>query len=89
MHVEDLIEVERQLGYRYEVDDEKLEHYQWVCPKCRCATVVLAQGSLWEQARGGSHLALTAEAHPPSPTFANPGLGQGPLSGQDADNFHP
>ncbi|AWV90057.1 MFS transporter [Bradymonas sediminis] len=89
MHVEDLIEVERQLGYRYEVDDEKIEHYQWVCPKCRRATVALAQGSLWEQARGGAHLAPTGEANPPSPTFANPGLGQGPLSSQDADNFHP
>lgn len=47
MHVEDLITVERQLGYRYESDDSVYEHYQWTCPRCRRLLVGLAQGSLW------------------------------------------
>lgn len=46
MHVEDLIGVERQLGYRYEVPGT-VEHYQWVCPRCRRAILALAQGGLW------------------------------------------
>jgi len=33
MHIEDLIGVERKLGYRYEVDGPT-EHYQWICPPC-------------------------------------------------------
>jgi hypothetical protein len=52
MHVEDLIVVERQLGYRYEVHDGKTEHYQWICPRCRRLMLGLAQGALWAQARG-------------------------------------
>jgi hypothetical protein len=44
MHVEDLITVEQQLGYRYELPDG---HYQWVCPRCRRALFGLAQGALW------------------------------------------
>jgi hypothetical protein len=31
MHAEDLIAVERELGYRYEVAGD-VEHYQWICP---------------------------------------------------------
>jgi hypothetical protein len=52
MHVEDLITVERQLGYRYELGGEG--HYQWVCPRCRRALLALAQGDLWagQQASG-------------------------------------
>lgn len=46
MHVEDLIEVERKLGFRYEMANEA-EHYQWICPKCRRAMLTLAQGRLW------------------------------------------
>jgi hypothetical protein len=30
MHIEDLIEVERKLGYRYEIPGSEAEHYQWV-----------------------------------------------------------
>ena len=33
MHVEDLIEVERELGYRYEMAGPATEHYQWICPR--------------------------------------------------------
>ena len=35
MHIQDLITVERQLGYRYETKDSATEHYQWICPRCR------------------------------------------------------
>jgi hypothetical protein len=51
MHVEDLIAVERQLGYRYEIPDSPQEHYQWICPPCRRALLGLAQGKLWAAAR--------------------------------------
>lgn len=46
MHVEDLIEVERKLGFRYELENEA-GHYQWICPQCRRALLALAQGRLW------------------------------------------
>ncbi len=48
MHVEDLIVVERQLGFRYELGGEA-EHYQRICPKCRRAMLALAQGRLWQR----------------------------------------
>ena len=48
MHVEDLIEVERQLGYRYEMQESPAEHYQWICPRCRRVSLALAQGRLWK-----------------------------------------
>lgn len=47
MHVRDLIEVERKLGYRYETDN-KAEHYQWICPQCRRRMLGVAQGEVWE-----------------------------------------
>jgi len=47
MHVEDLIEVERQLGYDYEMPGTAAGHYQRVCPRCRRAMLALAQGDLW------------------------------------------
>jgi hypothetical protein len=46
MHVEDLIAVERQLGYRYEVE-EASTHYQWICPPCRRALVCQEHTALW------------------------------------------
>jgi hypothetical protein len=42
--VRDLITVERQLGFRYELASG---HYQEVCPRCRRALFGLAQGALW------------------------------------------
>jgi nitrate reductase gamma subunit len=84
IHIADLIETERALGYHYESADRNVEHYQWICPRCRRALLALAQGRL---TRGG---ALTPARLPaPMPTYANPGLGQGPLSREDRDNFHP
>jgi hypothetical protein len=47
IHVEDLIEVERRLGYSYELDDPAREHYQHICPRCRRCLPALAQGRLW------------------------------------------
>lgn len=87
MHVEDLIAVERDLGYTYEVAGE-VEHYQWICPPCRRASFAMAQGLLWQGRRGGAPIALEAPAMP-APTYANPGLGEGPLGSEDAENFHP
>jgi hypothetical protein len=46
MHVEDLITVEGELGYRYEIEGAA-SHYQWICPACRRALVCLAHAALW------------------------------------------
>ena len=51
MHVEDLIEVERQLGYRYEMSQGPTGHYQRVCPRCRRLSLATAQGRLWNATR--------------------------------------
>ena len=47
MHVEDLIEVERQLGYQYDAPGAPIDHYQRVCPRCRRLLPAIAQGRLW------------------------------------------
>lgn len=85
MHVEDLIEVERQLGYRYEMTDSTIEHYQWICPPCRRSMVALAQGRLW---RGASADAVDVGGLTPTPTLGNTGQNQGPLGDEDRRNFH-
>jgi hypothetical protein len=46
LQINDLIEVERDLGYRYEVGGET-EHYQRICPSCRRRMIAIAQGELW------------------------------------------
>jgi hypothetical protein len=48
MHVEDLIVVQRQLGYRYDLPGSPVGHYQWICPRCRRALLGVAQGALWD-----------------------------------------
>jgi len=88
MHVIDLIEVERQLGYRYEIPGNDAEHYQWICPPCRRASFAMAQGLLWREHRGGAPMPSQA-GKLPRPVFANAGLGAGPLDAEDAENFHP
>ena len=46
--VRDLITVERELGFTYEMDASTgAEHYQQICPRCRRALFGLAQGALW------------------------------------------
>jgi hypothetical protein len=84
MHVTDLIQVERALGYHYDVEGEAIEHYQWICPPCRRAMLALAQGRL----RAGGTSARAQDAMP-MPVYANPGLGEGPLGEEDQRNFHP
>ncbi len=90
MHVEDLIRTEQSLGYRYNMDDSEVEHYQWICPPCRRALFALAQGQLREQQWGGAApLVSGAPLTVPTPTYVNPALGEGPLGEEDARNFHP
>jgi hypothetical protein len=45
--VRDLIAVERDLGFRYELPADR--HYQQVCPACRRALFGLSQGALWRE----------------------------------------
>ena len=56
MHVEDLKQVERELGIRYEsvrptVDTtgDRSAHYQDVCPTCRRKNLALTQDALWRR----------------------------------------
>ena len=84
MHVHDLIQVEQQLGYRYEAEQGALEHYQWVCPPCRRALLALAQGRL---RAGDESRARTLPA--PMPVYVNREIGEGPLGEEDRNNFHP
>jgi hypothetical protein len=57
--VADLIQVERELGYRYELGPAAasagLEHYQLVCPRCRRRAFALAQAP---HATGGAQHAV-------------------------------
>ncbi len=46
LHMDDLIVVEQQLGYRYELPDNPVDHYQRICPVCRRKMFALAQGRL-------------------------------------------
>jgi hypothetical protein len=52
MHVEDLIKVEGELGYSYEMPGHPARHYQRICPRCRRISMALAQGRLWQVGRG-------------------------------------
>src|SRR5690606_31777950 len=88
-HVEDLIETEERLGYRYTIPNQPAEHYQWICPPCRRAMFALAQGRLWMGHRGGVALAADDGAQASMPVYVNPGIGEGPLGPEDARNFHP
>jgi hypothetical protein len=47
LQVDDLIEIERRLGYRYETDAPGVDHYQRICPACRRSMLAIAQGRLW------------------------------------------
>jgi hypothetical protein len=56
MQVEDLIQVERDLGYQYQLPGMSAEHYQWICPRCRRSLLAIAQANLWLGIRGGEPL---------------------------------
>lgn len=88
LHAEDLIQVERALGYRYEVKDGATEHYQWVCPRCRRAMLVLAQGRLWQNEMGAEAIQIDAPPSLPQSSFGNSRIDFGPLGEEDAKNFH-
>jgi hypothetical protein len=45
--IRDLITVERELGFHYDMDDPHAGHYQWICPRCRRAMFGLSQGAMW------------------------------------------
>ena len=46
--VRDLVVVERQLGFSYQMDGSNgADHYQQICPRCRRALFGLAQGERW------------------------------------------
>jgi len=49
LQVNDLIEVERELGYDYESDVASVDHYQRICPSCRRSMLAIAQGRLWKR----------------------------------------
>jgi hypothetical protein len=53
IHVDDLIVVERELGYHYDWPEHSTGHYQHVCPACRRKLLALAQGHLWDAASQG------------------------------------
>jgi hypothetical protein len=46
--IRDLITVEHELGFRYEMSG-RASHYQQICPACRRAMFGLAQGALWRE----------------------------------------
>ena len=47
LQVRDLMAVEKQLGFDYQTAKGDLDHYQWICPRCRRAMFGLAQGRIW------------------------------------------
>lgn len=89
MHVQDLMQVERQLGYRYDMENGAVDHYQWICPPCRRALFALSQARLWRGRRGGTALARDGQMPVPTPVHVNPAKGAGPLGEEDRRNFHP
>ncbi|MCC6730264.1 MAG: MFS transporter [Chthonomonadales bacterium] len=89
MHVEDLIDAQRGLGFQYEMPGSPVEHYQWICPHCRRALIGIAQGAAANRGQAALLETGLAPAPIPRPTYANPGLGQGPLGEEDRRNYHP
>jgi hypothetical protein len=52
MHIDDLKQVERELGIRYEPVDtahDAAAHYQDICPTCRRKNLALTQDALWRR----------------------------------------
>lgn len=55
IHIDDLIIVERELGYQYEWPEHPAGHYQRICPACRRKMLALAQGAITDQSSVISH----------------------------------
>ncbi|MDD5542593.1 MAG: MFS transporter [Acidobacteriia bacterium] len=89
MKVEDLIKVERELGYNYTMADPASDHYQWFCPRCRRAMLILAQSALWGGIRGGQPIVTAALPTLPQSALGIPHIDFGPLGKEDEENFHP
>lgn len=88
IHAEDLIQVEKALGYQYEMKESSVEHYQWICPRCRRAMVVLAQGRTWITESAVEPITFAEPPAMPQPSLGNPQIGFGPLGDEDLRNFH-
>lgn len=86
LHVQDLIKVEKQLGYNYEMDNEA-EHYQWICPPCRRSMLALAQGRMWAPAHGDVPV-VTDLPHPPQSALGIDVIGENPQGEEDRKNLH-
>lgn len=82
MHVKDLIQILPKLGFKYET--EGIEHYQWICPPCRRASLGIAQGKLFKEVNKSAQKQTM-----PAPEFANSAVTEGPLGPEDSENFHP
>lgn len=76
LQINDLIEVERELGYHYETNIPGVEHYQRICPSCRRSMLGIAQGELWRKRASGvgsgewetaNDFSPTPHAPPPTP----------------------
>ena len=63
-------------------------HYQWICPRCRRASLAMAQGAAVAGRRGGAPLPRRSSAADARPR-QSARVGQGPLGAEDADNFYP
>lgn len=50
IQIDDLMEVERLLGYDYTMAHPSVDHYQRICPACRRSMLAIAQGSIWRGA---------------------------------------
>jgi hypothetical protein len=50
--VRDLMTVERELGFHYDLRNGRADHYQKICPRCRRALFGLAQGATWSEGAG-------------------------------------
>lgn len=59
MHIDDLVKVLGQVGYRYTMNNGSTDHYQHICPKCRRAMLGLSQGNI--MVRAGRTIAATEE----------------------------
>lgn len=51
MHVDDLIQVQKELGYDYEIKDQETDHYQRICPRCRRLLLGMSQAKLWSESK--------------------------------------